>query len=497
MSPKDQPTDVDEKVMSRSSQQSIHKEDIAQSVQIDQEEPVVHDWSEKEEKKLVRRIDNHVFPMLCIIFGFSLLDRTNISAAYIAGMSEDLELTIGARYSIALLVFFIGYALFEIPSNMVIRRIGARLWLPFLIVVWGASVLGMGFVHNWVSLTVLRVILGIFEAGLYPGAVFIIASWYKKYEMAARISLFYMAALFASGFGPIFAYCLSLIRVGDGMYQQGWRWIFIIEGICTIVVGFISPWFLVDFPEKAKFLNERDKHIALARLQENKVKTSSVEGHATVKEVLRMLLDWKLIVFSFQYFTAAATVYALAYFQPIILRQGMGYSYALAQLLSSPPYVFAVFMSLTSAWVSDRLQIRWPIICAQCAIAVVGLIIVLYGRLPGVRYFGLFLAVYGSQANGPQFLAYGQNQTATLNKKGIVAAVMISVGAAGGVTGSTIFRAQDAPQYIPGMWTTISLQIMTGVITFITSMWLKRQNRLADEGKRPALEGVEGFRYAP
>ncbi|KIV96769.1 hypothetical protein PV10_00590 [Exophiala mesophila] len=475
MSPKDQPTDVDEKVLSQSSQQSIHKEDIAQSVQIDQEEPVVQDWSEKEEKKLVRRIDNHVFPMLCIIFGFSLLDRTNISAAYIAGMSEDLELHIGARYSIALLVFFIGYALFEIPSNMVIRRVGARVWLPFLIIVWGSSVLAMGFVHSWVSLTVLRVILGIFEAGLYPGAVFIIASWYKKYEMAARISLFYMAALFASGFGPIFAYVLSLIRVGDGMYRQGWRWI----------------------PEKAKFLNERDKHIALARLQENRVKTSSVEGHATVKEVLRMLLDWKLIVFSFQYFTAAATVYALAYFQPIILRQGMGYSYALAQLLSSPPYVFAVIMSLTSAWVSDRLRIRWPIICAQCAIAVVGLIIVLYGRLPGVRYFGLFLAVYGSQANGPQFLAYGQNQTATLNKKGIVAAVMISVGAAGGVTGSTIFRAQDAPQYIPGMWTTISLQIMTGIITFITSMWLKRQNRLADEGKRPALEGVEGFRYAP
>lgn len=148
---------------------------------------------------------------------------------------------------------------------------------------------------------------------------------------------------------------------------------------------------------------------------------------------------------SFQYYTAAATVYALAYFQPIILRQGMGYSYAMAQLLSSPPYVFAVIMSLSSAWVSDRLRIRWPIICTQCGIAVVGLIIVMYGKLPGVRYFGLFLAVYGSQANGPQFLAYGQNQTATLNKKGIVAAVMISIGAAGGVTGSTIFRAQDAP----------------------------------------------------
>lgn len=123
----------------------------------------------------------------------------------------------------------------------------------------------------------------------------------------------------------------------------------------------------------------------------------------------------------------------------------MGYSYALAQLLSSPPYVFATIMSLATAWLSDKLKIRWPIICVQCTVAVVGLVIMLYGKVPGFRYFGLFLAVYGSQANGPQFLAYGQNQTATVNKKGVVAAVMISVGAAGGVTGSTIFRAQDAP----------------------------------------------------
>lgn len=216
---------------------------------------------------------------------------------------------------------------------------------------------------------------------------------------------------------------------------------------------------------------------------------------------------------SFQYFVAATSVYALAFFQPIILRSGMGFSYALAQLLSSPPYVFAVIGSLTTAWISDKMKLRWPIICIQCLVAVVGLIIVKYGGAPGFRYFGLFVAVYGCQANGPQFLAYGQNQAATLNKKGLVAAVMISVGAAGGITGSTIFRSQDAPvckfpcrsspvliwvkEYALGMWTVIALQMTTGVITFLTSMWLKRQNQMADQGKIPALEEVEGFRYIP
>jgi MFS family permease len=146
-----------------------------------------------------------------------------------------------------------------------------------------------------------------------------------------------------------------------------------------------------------------------------------------------------------QYFVAASSVYSLAFFQPIILRQGMGFSYAKAQLLSSPPYIFTVFASLATSWLSDRIRLRWPILIGQSLIAIVGLLIVLYGGPPGVRYFGLFLATWGTQGNVPATLAYGQNQTAKVQKRAVVAAAMISVGAAGGVTGSTIFQAKDAP----------------------------------------------------
>ena len=175
----------------------------------------------------------------------------------------------------------------------------------------------------------------------------------------------------------------------------------------------------------------------------------------------------------------------------------MGFSYAKAQLLSSPPYVFAIFCSVGMAYVSDKIRMRWPVLIFQSVVAITGLLIIVYAGPPGVRYFGLYLAIYGCQANIPGTLAYGQNQTARTEKKGIVAAAMISMGAAGGIAGSTIFRSQDAPQYLPGMWATISMQMLYSVITFCLSMYFKRQNRLADEGKRPALEGVEGFRYAP
>lgn len=151
-----------------------------------------------------------------------------------------------------------------------------------------------------------------------------------------------------------------------------------------------------------------------------------------------MLLDWKLFLYGIQYFIAASSVYSLAFFKPIILRQGMGFSYAKSQLLSSPPYVFAIVASLIMAYISDKIRMRWPIMCSQALIAIVGLLVILYTKPPGVRYFGLFLAIFGCQANIPGTLAYGNNQTGRMEKKGVVAAAMISFGAAGGVAGKYI-----------------------------------------------------------
>lgn len=331
-----------------------------------------------------------------------------------------------------------------------------------------------------------------------------------------------MAALIAAAFGPIFAYALALIDVGDGKYSQGWRWIYvsipiriiiifqqgtqsahmethpfqIIEGIVTIVVGMIAPFFLIEFPERVKFLTPRQKHIALERVRLDRAAGERVVVHLTIKQTLTSLLDIKIVLYSINYFIVASSGYSLAFFSPIILREGLGFSYIKAQLLSSPPYVFTIIASLASAWISDKQRLRWPILNIQSLAAIVGLLIMLYTTPPGVRYFGLFLATYGTQSNAPATLTYGQNQTAKLEKKGVVAAAMISAGALGGVCGSTIFRKQDAPDYLPGMWATIAMQLLHLILTFAMSWHFKRQNARADRGE-VVLEGVEGFRYAP
>ncbi|KAE8327832.1 major facilitator superfamily domain-containing protein [Aspergillus sergii] len=427
-------------------------------------------WTNEEEKKLVRTIDWRVFPMLCTIFGLSLLDRTNISSAYIAGLGADIQLSQG--------IWLIRN---PIEPRHPPHRSQGMAELPDCI---------MGRLRPRDGLCSKLAVLN-----LFPGAVFIIGSWYRQYETATRISLFYMAALIASGFGPILAYVFSLIRVGDGIYTQGWRWIFIIEGIATIVAGIAAAFFVVEFPDKARWLTPRQKQIAIARLSVDKQEKEY--KHPSFREAMVMIWDWKIIVYSIQYFIAASSVYSIAYFKTIILREGMGFSYALSQILSSPPYVFAVIMSLVMAWLSDKYKIRWAILVVQSLSAVVGLLITLYSGPPGVRYFGLFIAVFGTQANIPGTLSYGQSQIPTVEKRGVIAAAMISVGAAGGIAGSTIFRTQDAPRYLPGMWATIAMQMLYTVVTVIFSFYLKRQNRLVDENKRGDLEGVPGFRYAP
>lgn len=148
------------------------------------------------------------------------------------------------------------------------------------------------------------------------------------------------------------------------------------------------------------------------------------------------------------------------------------------------------------AFVSDRIKLRWPVLCFQALCAIVGLLVILYARPAWGRYAGLFIASYGIQSNVPGILSYSQNQTGRLEKKGVTSAAVVSAGAIGGICGSTIFREQDAPLYLPGMWSTIAMQMLFIALILSLSMYFKRQNRRADRDE-VVLEKVEGFRYTP
>ncbi|KAG6888987.1 hypothetical protein C0992_006863, partial [Termitomyces sp. T32_za158] len=187
----------------------------------DVEKDVIEEYPPELEKNTVRLVDLRILPLLGLIFAVAVVDRVNTGVARIAGMEKDLvilvldlvaflglinpqRLDIGNRYSLVACIYFIPYILLQLPSNMILRKLGARTWISICVVCWGAAQLGMGFVPTWGYLLLCRTLLGVFEAGLLPAIVFIISTWYKRHEVQKRMASFYLSSIFIGGFSPIF-----------------------------------------------------------------------------------------------------------------------------------------------------------------------------------------------------------------------------------------------------------------------------------------------------
>jgi MFS family permease len=160
------------------------------------------------EKKLLWKVDLHVVPPLLILFLLAFLDRVNIGNAKIQGMTTELHMQ-GQDYNIALFIFFIPYILLEVPSNIIIKKVAPSTWLCIIMFLWGVCTIGQGLVSNFAGLVAMRFLLGMFEAGLVPGSVYLISMWYKRFELQWRLSVFFCASIIAGAFGGLLAYALA------------------------------------------------------------------------------------------------------------------------------------------------------------------------------------------------------------------------------------------------------------------------------------------------
>ncbi|PGH11013.1 hypothetical protein AJ80_07289 [Polytolypa hystricis UAMH7299] len=450
-------------------------------------------------RRLVRKLDWRILPCLAMCYAFALIDRVNLPNARIAGMDEDLELSVGDRYSLISMMFFVPYIIFQFPSNIMIRKVGAMWWLPSIVVCWGVVMIGMGFAKKWTDILAMRVLLGIFEAGFYPGCVFLLSCWYMRFEVQKRFSAFYLMALLASGFSSILAY--GLMQMKGLANLNGWRWIFIIEGVLTCVLGLILYIAIVDFPDKATiphaitrkpFLSESEAAIALARIQKDRGDAAAEK--LTASGVINHLKDWKGWEFGWLYLLNNTVTYSFGFFLPIILRNEMGFSLAMSQVLTFPPYVFAAVWMSIIAYLGDRYQTRGPLIIFNCVITIVGVAMMGFLTQSRDRYAGVFLGVAAANTNVPSILSYMHNNVVGQTKRAVVSALLIGGGAIGGIAATLIFRQQDAPGYRPAMITVLCTQAVT-VLHIVKNFWVFwRNNRKAEKGEI-VIEGQEGFRY--
>lgn len=463
-------------------------------------------WDKTFAKKTIRHVDRRVLPILAALYAISLIDRTNTSNAYVAGAARDLGLTIGNRYTLVTLMFFVPYIIFELPSNIVVRKVGPRMLLGTITVAWGIVMLGMGFVEHWWQLVICRALLGFLESGFFPCAAWLVSAWYIRREVQKRMTAFYMLSVVIGGFSSAIAGGISELKGKRGL--NGWRWIFvcdfcffitllltayqIIEGAVTIVLG-LSAFFLVqDFPEKNQFLSEEETKFVIERLERDR---GDVEVDPwTMKKFLSYCATPKLWGFAVLFGASTTCSYAFAYFLPIILL-GMGYTELNAQLLSAPPYFTSIFFAFGLAWVGDKYIIRAPIIMVQATIGIIGLSMTAFHSSHGVRYAGVFLGLAGANANVASVLGYMQNNIVGQTKRAFTSALVIGFGGIGGIIASTVFRSKDAPKYRPGLWVTIGANLLVIILCAIMSFAFNWRNKQVRAGKGKPIEGKVGFYY--
>lgn len=403
-----------------------------------------------------------------------------------------------SRYSVVTLVFFITYILFQPPSTVLIRKLGPRIHLSTITTLWGAVMIGMGFVKDWESLAGLRIVLGILEAGFFPSCVYLLSTWYTRYDIGKRYSVFYMLGSLASACAGILAYGLMQLGGKPGTCGlpkafpcpgheglTGWRWIFIVEGALTMALGIGAYVALVDFPDKAhkswKFLTEREAKYIIARVDRDRG-DAKPEPWSTSK-FFRAALDVKIWGYAMIFLNTTTVTYALAYFLPIILNQKMGYSIGASQCLVAPPYAFAAIVMYATGWAGDRYKMRGPIIVFNMVVCLIGLPIMGFHSKAGVQYFGVFLTTAGANSNIPAAMSYQANNIRGQWKRAFCSATLVGFGGIGGIAGGLVFRTQDAPNYRPGIYACIACCLLSIIIVGLLSLAFASANRKADRGE--------------
>ncbi|KAI1880328.1 hypothetical protein JX265_001949 [Neoarthrinium moseri] len=417
---------------------------------------------------------------MALLYLFAHIDRGNIGNAKIEGMDKDLGL-VGNQYNIASTIFFVPYIIFEIPSNIVIKKIRPSIWLSALMLAWGVVMTCMGVVQNFSGLAACRVLLGVFEAGFFPGAAFLVGQWYPRHELQQRLALFYTASALSGALSGLLAFAIARM---DGLRGiEGWRWIFIVEGAVTVFLGLAMPLLISDSLERVGWLSDTEKRVLDLRLRLSGVRTNSEESDKfSWKLLLQTMTDWKIALGILIAFANSVPNAAFKFTMPQIIQQ-FGFSTQTAQLLTIPPY----FLGAVSAWLngrlSDKFAWRMPFIAGPLTVLCVAFAILftlsvnVRQNMPGM-YFGVMLAQIGIYPLLPGTIAWVGNNLAPSWKRSIGLAWLLAAGNVGSIIGTSIFLDKEGPRYPTGYGVSLGIICMGLVSAIVMELALMRLNKV-------------------
>ncbi|MGZ8143087.1 MAG: MFS transporter [Methylosarcina sp.] len=308
-----------------------------------------------DEKSLYRKLAWRLLPPLYLIYILAYLDRMNIGFAQLQ-MKEMLQFS-DTVYGLGAGIFFIGYTLFEVPSNLILEKVGAKIWLTRIMITWGLISSAMVFIETARDFYILRFLLGIAEAGSFPGLILYFSYWFPA-PVRAKFGALLITATAASGLigAPIAGLLLSM----DGFLGwRGWQWLFLVEGIPSVLLGFVLYFWLTDRPAHASWLSKEEK-IWLERTLAAEQKSAS---HAHATELKQALLHPKVWLLALLYFAVVVNYYSISMWLPQLIKSWSGLDNVRTALLTGLPYLVTVIAMVAVGVHSDRTsERRWHIV---------------------------------------------------------------------------------------------------------------------------------------
>ncbi|KUO16425.1 hypothetical protein AQJ91_36015 [Streptomyces dysideae] len=320
---------------------------------------------------------------MCVCYFFSYLDRTSVSVAALT-MNDALRISATA-FGLGAGLFFLGYFIFEVPSNLIMFRVGARVWMARIMVTWGLVAVLQAFVWNEMSFYAIRILLGAAEAGFFPGMILYLTFWFPARQRARVVGLFFCAVPLSTALGAPLG---GLLLKVNGLGLEGWQWLFILEGIPTVLLGVFLFSYLTDRPDKAEWLPRPEKEWLTATLR---AEATEIEAHHPQSE-LASLKDPRVLGLAAVYFTLVFGLYGLSFWLPTIIKSSLGIEDNLTvTLLTAAPYAVGAIAIIAAGIMVDRLNQPARITAFFLAAGGLALTVTAFATNPWVGYAGLFI----------------------------------------------------------------------------------------------------------
>nr|WP_127090476.1 MFS transporter [Aquabacter cavernae] len=424
-----------------------------------------------QEQRAFAKVAKRLIPFMMLLYLVSFLDRVNVGFAALT-MNADLGFS-PEVYGWGAGIFFIGYFLFEVPSNLVLEKVGARLWICRIMITWGLISAATAFVTGSTSFFILRFLLGAAEAGFLPGMILYLGYWFPLAMRARYIALFMAAVPIASAVGAPLS---ALVMESHGVLGlAGWQWLFIIEGLPATLLGFAVLVLLPDGPAEARWLDADEKRIIAARLAADHVSQDATTRHS----LWPALRDTRVLLLGLIYFGLVVGLYGIGLWLPQIVR-GMGYSVQQVGWLLVPPYLLSALAMLVWGRHSDRSGERVLHVAGAAFLGAVGLVASVHAGSHLLAIAAITCASVGIYAAlGPFWSIPPLFLRGTAAAAGI--ALINSIGNLGGFVGpyAVGFIKQTTDRFTSGFELLAVVVCAAGLLALLLNALLRRRARAA------------------